>query len=81
MANVVYLQSTISGPVLMRRHEKQGRKSLPPELVKVRVQAYVLPAKLNELKEGAKDMNMKLSQYLDLFLTLGKIELSASDNC
>lgn len=65
-----------------RRSEKQGRKSLPSELVKIPVTIYVIPATKNKIEAKAKGANLSLSAYGEIAMTLFDIQqFSTVENC
>lgn len=79
MAANVYILQTVTGPVRMRRVEKQGRKSLPSELVKVKADFMTLPATKARIEAEAQRRGMTFSAYCDLAVSL--FEFSCEENC
>lgn len=70
MASNIYTQHTVSGPIRMRRSIRQGRPSLPADLVKVKVEAMVLPVTKARAVAEAKKYGMSLSAYIELAVSL-----------
>lgn len=82
MASNVYTCHTISGPVQMRRADKQGRKRQPVELVKVKMAFRALPATKARVIAEAKKYGITPSQYMDLAVSLFDMsKFSSDENC
>ena len=83
MAANTYTQYHADGTKkIYRRTVKQGRKSLPPELVKVPVTIFVLPVEKEKIESKAKEMNMSVSNYGEIALSLFDIkQFSTVENC
>ena len=78
MASNLY---TVNG-VRYRRSQKQGRKTLPAELVKVKVEGMTLPATKSRIKAEARKHNMSLSAYVDLAVSLFDLsKFPYEENC
>jgi hypothetical protein len=70
MSTTTYTQHTVSGPVQMRRMTPQGRRALPAELVKVKVEAMILPAAKAQAQAEADKYGMSLSAYIATAVSL-----------
>lgn len=83
MASNTYIQHFADGTKkVYKRTAKQGRKTLPPELVKVPVTIFVLPAEKEKIEARAKEMNMSISSYGEIALSLFNIkQFSTVENC
>lgn len=83
MASNTYIQYFSDGTKkIYRRATKQGRKSLPSELVKVPVTIFVLPAEKEKIISKAKEINMSVSNYGEIALTLFDFkQFSTVENC
>jgi hypothetical protein len=82
MAANTYTQDTVTGPVRMQRAVRQGRKSMPRELVRVKADFMTLPATKARIEAEAKRRGMTFSAYCDLAVSLFDIEqFSSQENC
>ena len=83
MAKTTYQQHYADGSVkTLRRSARQGRRPLPPGMVKVQITAFVYPATLTLIEQKAREMNMSLSGYIDMAVTLFDIsQFPNVENC
>ena len=63
MASRTGKYKTAAGNVVEFIRKKQGRKPSPPELVKVPLTIYVLPATKEKIERGAMERGLSVSEY------------------
>jgi len=70
MASNRYSRKTVDGITTVYRRDNQGRRSLPPELRKIKLSARITMQTSARIKQQAEKYNMTPSAYCDLALSL-----------